>query len=207
MKQAKYSSLGLDVNFSVPSTIEEFDTNAKRVGACLDEATNNVIYRGSLAEFRENFCAKLEEVAKVDRMTKATDKKDDKGNPIEVYIETEADFVKRVVSTTKKPIESWQSLADEVAKAIVFDASQRERKPAAPKKLGADYKATAEKVIANKNQAKLVALVAKDLGETLVLKNDASDVETIGWAIKRHQDWKRKQEMDSYSVGAAPAKK
>ncbi len=55
MQKVKYSSLGLDVELSVPATIEEFDKNAGKVGACISEAINNVVYRGMLANFRYHF--------------------------------------------------------------------------------------------------------------------------------------------------------
>ena len=62
MIKKTYNSLGLDIPFEVPETVEEFDRNAKKEGACLAEAINNVIYRGSLAEFRDIFLHGREEV-------------------------------------------------------------------------------------------------------------------------------------------------
>ena len=52
MKTALFKSLGLNVNLSVPSTVEEFDSLAKNSGTCLIEAIRNVVYRGQLADFR-----------------------------------------------------------------------------------------------------------------------------------------------------------
>lgn len=62
MKKVKYSSLGNEIELSVPSDVAEFDTNAKRVGACLDEATNNVVYRGMLANYRYYFLHGISQV-------------------------------------------------------------------------------------------------------------------------------------------------
>jgi hypothetical protein len=55
MKKEKYSSLGLDIDLSVPDSEAEFNANAGKEGACLAEATNNVVYRGMLATFRYHF--------------------------------------------------------------------------------------------------------------------------------------------------------
>lgn len=56
MQTTQVRSLGYKaLPLSVPASVEEFDQLAKRSGAALDEANKNVIYRSTLAEFRDSF--------------------------------------------------------------------------------------------------------------------------------------------------------
>jgi len=176
MQTKEFSSLGLKVNLSVPSTVEEFDQNAKRVGACLDEAVNNCVYRGSLAEFRDKFCEALAESTGVERLTKDSGKKDESGQPILTYTETEGDYAKRVAAEKGVEITSFQSLADSVASAIVFDASARERKAPTPKKLPDWAKKVAEEFLSGaKSLDKFTTAYAKIVGTPLVVAGETHE--------------------------------
>lgn len=160
----------------MPATVEEFDQNAKRSGACLDEAVNNCVYRGSLAEFRDTFCEQLESTSGVERATKDSGKKDDKGQPILTYTETEGDYAKRVAAEKGVDITSFQSLADSVAAAIVFDASARERKAPTPKKLPDWAKKVAEEFLSGaKSLDKFTAAYHKIVGTQLVVTGDTHE--------------------------------
>jgi len=196
MKTKTYKSLGLNVNLSVPETVEEFDTNAKRIGACLEEATNNCVYRGSLTEFRSNLCDKVESTQGVERKTKDTGKKDSEGKAILAFDESEADFIERVVATKGIKVEDLQPIADEVANAIVFDASARERKAPTPKKLAAKYSANAKAIIDqgkvdafNKKASKLIDVQFTATGDA------AKDVEALGWIVKQYVEAVEAQQM------------
>lgn len=135
MKTAEYkTNTGLVFKHEVPSSVEEFDQNAKKAGACLEEATNNVVYRSSLAEFRASMCEKLEEKYKEPRKTKVSGK-NKAGEDIVVFAETENDYIERVAALQKVEVTSFQALADEVSKSISFDASATVRK-GGPIKLG-----------------------------------------------------------------------
>lgn len=217
MRVKEYKSLGLVVKVSVPSTADEFDQLAKRAGACVDEATNNAVYRGYLGEFRDTLLHGIEaEPAKdgkpavpgfdgIEQRTKITRKvkKVKKGDKeVEVYDETEDEYLSRVAATQKVEVSSFQPIADEVCKRLAFDPSASERKPAGPKTLPAIYKNTAAGVIAKgkKSVDILLALFKRDINKTVVLTNDpAKDAELLGWAIKEHKAWKDKQDMEAYS--------
>lgn len=176
MKTKTYSSLGLNVTLSVPESVEEFDQNAKRSGACLDEATNNVVYRGSLAEFRDSFCEKLSEQSGVSRLTKSSGKKDADGNDILVYAESEAEYAKRVAAEKNVEVSTFQPLADEVAASITFDAAARERKAPAPKKLPDWAKKVAEEFLAGtKSLPKFAAAYEKLVGQRLVVADGSQE--------------------------------
>lgn len=190
MQTTKYNSLGLDVNLSVPSSVEEFDLNAKKVGACLTEAINNCVYRGSLATFRTVFLhgqeANVEEglteisgldtITGIERKTKESGKKDDKGNPILTFDETEGDFFKRILAEKGVEASTFQHHADLVASSIVFDASAKERKAPAPKKLPDWAKKTAEEFLAGtKSFDKLKAAYHKLVGTELVVAGETHE--------------------------------
>lgn len=210
MKLQKYRSLGLDINLETPETVAEFDTNAKRTGACLDEAIANVIYRGALADFRSAFIhgveedkekgvkavAGLEAVTKIERKTKPTGKKDKDGADILVYDETEADYVARVCAEKKCEVSAFQPLANEIAAQLKFDASARERKPTAPKKLAQKYKDTATAIMAGANFKKFLADVKKAISKDFTATGDKEkDVEAVGWLVKEFAEYKEKQTL------------
>jgi len=212
MKVQQFKSMGLAVNLQVPSTVKEFDENAKKEGACLVEAINNVVYRGSLAEFRDLFLhgreadkeanppvtaiKGLEDVTKIARKTKATGKKDDKGNAIEVFDETEGEYFDRVCSQLKVEATHFQKLADEVAAALKFDASARERKPTGPKKLAAKYKDTAAAIMAGPNLKRFLTDLEKMVGVKWTATGDKEkDTESLGWQVKAMIEYKEKQQL------------
>jgi hypothetical protein len=79
----------------------------------------------------------------------------------------------------------------------VFDASARERKPAAPKKLAAKYLNTAKQVLSSGNFDKAQARFAKYGVTWPAFSGDAEkDAVTLGWAIKAVQEAAEKAAMD-----------
>jgi hypothetical protein len=96
MQTVEYRTLGYKLPFEAPSTVDEFNANAWKAptgegNPCLTEAINNIIYRGSLAEFRFVFLHGREE------------KKDDKGVVIETAIQGVEDQtgIKRLTEEVK----------------------------------------------------------------------------------------------------------
>jgi hypothetical protein len=209
MKTIDQKTLGLTAKIEVPSTVAEFDKLAKRDGACLDEAVNNVVYRGVLASLRDVFLHGqdedkannqvkfdgVEQVSKLARKTKPTGRKDKDGADILAYGETEAEYFERVVAA-KGPITAYQSLMDSAAKLVPFDPAERERKPAAPKKLAAKYLETAQAIMKGKHLDRFVKDVKTNLGKTWVKTADAAkDAESLGWLVKEMAAWKEDQEL------------
>jgi hypothetical protein len=87
-----------------------------------------------------------------------------------------------------------QALADEVASKVVFDASARERKPAAPKKLAAKYVDHAKKLIAGGKIDELNRRLAKSIGKEFTLTGDeAADSTALGWLVKEFVEWNEAQ--------------
>jgi hypothetical protein len=54
------NSLGYKLKFRGPKTVEEYDQKAGRVGACLEDACDNTIYRGTLPEWQDEFSKAVE---------------------------------------------------------------------------------------------------------------------------------------------------
>lgn len=226
MKKREYSSLGLAIALSVPSSVDEFNTLAKatdpQANPCLDEATNNVVYRGSLAEFRELFLhgrkadaekglseiIGVEGVSNIDRRTipvmkdgKAVEKD---GQPVETFDpeDSEAKYFKRVCAEMKVEPSHFATLAQQVADTIAFDPSASERKPSLPKKLPKDIleKATAKVAQGEEAFNKLAGIIAKNLSkERIVWTGDAAkDSETLGWEIKADLAHAAKMKLEKY---------
>jgi hypothetical protein len=210
MKEATYKSLSLNAKLQVPATVDEFDKNAKREGACLDEANNNVVYRSSLAELRDLFLhgrdadtlkqipafEGIEQVTKVPRKTKETGRKAADGTPILTYAETEVDYFQRVCLEQKVEPSSFQPLMDKAAALVEFDASAREKKPAQPKKLAAKYAETAQMILKGQHLKRFVADAKKALGVDWAATGDtAKDTESLGWIVKQMAEYREKQEL------------
>src|ERR1035437_5611560 len=134
-----FKTTGFEITLHVPSSIEVYDRLAKVSGACLKDAIVNTVYRGSLAEFRANFCEAVEKETTIARKTKPTSKKDSEGADIEVYAETDGEYFNRVLAESGKSREHFTPIANTIASAIVFDPSATERKAPGPKKVAKAY--------------------------------------------------------------------
>lgn len=100
MISKEYNSVGFNVNISVPETVAEYDTLAKKTGACLDSAIANVVYRGVLATFRDDLATVVENNTGISRKTSPV--LDKTGNPkVEKETVTNADGTQ---TTTETPI-------------------------------------------------------------------------------------------------------
>lgn len=177
MQTAIIKSLGYKLTKSVPATEAEFDKLAGRVGACVDEANKNIIYRAVLADFRPGFLHGIEAdeskgIAAVEGLDKLTgiERKTRVTKPavvnaegvttseaVEVWDETEDEFVNRVWATLaaqgKYPSEdaAREAFAGHAQLALdnsPFDPSKTERKSAGPKKTPATYLEVAKEIVA-----------------------------------------------------------
>lgn len=214
MKTTKYSSLGLDILLSTPESVEEFDKNAGKADACLAEATNNVIYRGTLADFRYYFLHGIdqkdidadkdhkqfvagtvpiegvEQLSKIERKTVPV--LDKAGQPVvrdgvEVTTfdteDSEAKYFKRVLATTNQEATAYQTVANAIAAALVFDAAASTSKATGPKKLAVKYKDGAAKLLAGfGNLDKFAAAFETTVGRTLGFTR--TDDMAVPYAIK-----------------------
>lgn len=187
-----FKTTGFEITLHVPSSIEVYDRLAKVSGACLKDAILNTVYRGSLAEFRANFCEAVEKETSIARKTKPTGKKDSEGADVEVYDETEGEYFNRVLAESGRTRESFASLVSTIASAIVFDPSATERKAPGPRKIAKAYIAAAQTLIdkgaAHAAAAKLTALLGRPVEPTL---------ESLSGAIS--EDQRKKDVANEYS--------
>lgn len=126
MQPIEVKSLGFKLNKAVPDSIEEFDKLAKESGAGLREANRNVLYRSTLASFRNTFLhgadaegeegsegyipaiVGLDKKTGIERAVKVTKPavKNEAGeittDEVSAWDETEDDYFKRVLATLVK---------------------------------------------------------------------------------------------------------
>lgn len=216
MSPLKVNSLGLDLDYSVPGSTDEFDQLAKRSGACLAEANNNVLYRSVLAEFRDTFLHGNEDgsVEGVDKQTgierkyrvtkpeTRNDKNEITQEEVTAWDESEKVYFDRVLATlvqqgTYPSVDaaraSFQGHAQAVINTVVFDPSQRERAAKGPKKTPKSYVEIAEALVTLKGSvaAAIAGFNAKTGASLAVSGNDEADKAVLATAIWNDQKAKK----------------
>src|SRR5512138_2090245 len=93
---------GLSFMFSVPSDVEEYNRLAKDANAVLDDAIDNVMYRGPFARIREQIAQKVEEVTSIARTTKPHPNKDRAAKGETVYDESPGAYLSRAAAEQGK---------------------------------------------------------------------------------------------------------
>lgn len=215
MKEVTVSSLGFDLKKLVPETVEEYDSLARRVGACLDDAVNSTLYRGTFAEFRDLFLMGreadgetpafigVEGLSGVKRLTK-TEKRGEK--EVEVYAETEGAYWKRVIATNfggdeEKAVLEFQSVAQAAMELAAFDPSVKERAPAGPKSIAKRYTEIATQAVKDGKGQKLADMLGSVLARTIALTGEQDkDIATLARAIADNEARKRKESEKEYAV-------
>lgn len=201
MVNQKVESVGVEFEISVPSTVEEFDELAKKPGTCLEQANRNILYRGVLANFRNDFTEALQKKTGIPRLSEPGKAKKD-GTPGEdVYTESEAKYVARVLAETKTKVSDFADVVVEVLAAknedgslkISFDPSVQVRE-SKPKTLAKMYLEAADGIIAKggtfeKSSAKLAAKLGHPVEATR---------EGIAAAIKEVEDAARQERANEY---------
>lgn len=199
MTKKQYNSLGYAVSFEVAESPEEFDKSAGRVGACMESANNDIVYRATMPVFRDvllHGCEAhdnwpkidgIEQVTGVKRKTATkqllTKNEDGSFKTTEIYDEKESVYEARALSESGKTKADFQPTAELIASLIAFDASERARATAGPKKIG---KAYLEKATELQNAGQLETVAAK-LAKKLK-REVAATVESVAVAIKEFQD-------------------
>jgi hypothetical protein len=127
------NSLGYKLTFEGPKTVEEYDQKAGRVGACLEDAVDNTIYRGTLPEWQDEFARKVAERTGVERGTdnaateRARSRSKDPAKVNDVPEKVKA-YVQRVTAgMSEQEKNNLAVLAQEVANGIYVDPSPSKR--------------------------------------------------------------------------------
>jgi hypothetical protein len=127
------NSLGYKLSFEGPNTVEEYDQKAGRVGACLEDAIDNTIYRSTLPEWQDAWATKLAEVTGQPRTVdkEATDKAKARAkdpSKIQDIMEKVKTYDKRVtVGMNEQQKADLARMAQEVANTIMVDPSPSKR--------------------------------------------------------------------------------
>ena len=140
MKVVQYDSGGHKFNINVPESVDEFDSLAKKVGACLEAAIDHEVYHGTLGDIRDAFATKVEEVHGIKRREIGTGVFEGEGEAKAEVTKTEKNdvFLSRVAAEKNLTGEApFQDIANMLshggAAEVKFDPSVRERKaPKAP---------------------------------------------------------------------------
>lgn len=160
MKTIINTCLGFKLSVSVPSDTEEFDKLAGKPGAALDEANNNVLYRGWNAEFRQTFLEKMETETKVpwpvDKKKTEAGKARADGTKSEVLV-SHGDYFDLLVAKGFT-VEQMTPIAVEVAKEIAFDPAAS---PRSGGKIGKEFLTAADQMLLPEFRDKLAGRIAK----------------------------------------------
>lgn len=114
MQQVNQKTLGVNVVISgVPSTASEFDEMAGEVGACVNVANDNIVYRSWLAKFRAAFVLALEAKTGIARLTTGE-------GDAAVISEKDTSYVKRLELEEGVTKVTLQEVSQATADAIPF---------------------------------------------------------------------------------------
>lgn len=211
---------GLKVTALVYESYDEADKAAGKANAMLESGNDNGYYRGPAQDVREYICELLEAETGIERKTKETGKKDDKGVPILAFAESEGEYATKVCNQKGwEDLTAFQSKLDEWAKTanktidsegkvisespLAIDIKERERKPSGPKKLAEVYKNSAVACFKNKsvNWPRLESMLANQgVAMPTLTGDEEKDVLAVGWAIKSAKDAEAKKSLAQFTA-------
>ena len=224
MKTIEIKPFGVKVNRQVAASVEEYDSLAKKTGACLEAALRYHNYHVDFSDIRDIVLHGQEEVKDeqgnivqvaitgmedafgVERKTKPVLNKDgtakmSDGKPVLTYDEKEEAFYERVVATKGISEADQTAFIQAVVDQLPWDPSTAERKPRAPKKLAAVWLEHAKKFLAGGKVAELSKRLHKSIGKEFVPTGDAAkDTETLGWLVKEYTEWSAQQSLGKLSA-------
>jgi hypothetical protein len=208
---------GLKFRVTTPTTIDEYsalagvlrmDENSTGV-AVLDDAIENVMYRGAFAEIRRALAIKLAELnPDIPRETKNKPgaKPDTSGTIEQVFDESEGKYISRVAATKGVAVTTFQSILDEIMAVnsalpddsndkIKFDPSQRERKGPSSTEPGKLDLETAKALLAQGQKKLRVSLaritditgVPVELVDTSDPEHEAKNIRAVAFAVKAYR--------------------
>jgi hypothetical protein len=208
MKETRWELQGgLKFRVTTPTTIDEYsalagvlrmDENSTGV-AVLDDAIENVMYRGAFAEIRRALAIKLAELnPDIPRETKNKPgaKPDTSGTIEQVFDESEGKYISRVAATKGVAVTTFQSILDEIMAVnsalpddsndkIKFDPSQRERKGPSSTEPGKLDLETAKALLAQ-GQKKLRVSLAR-ITDITGVPVEAKNIRAVAFAVKAYR--------------------
>lgn len=172
MQRISVSSLGFDLTKEVPSDVTEYNALApKRENAVLEDAINNTLYRGTLAEFRSKF---LEELGTLTGVERAVVKPESAPDADDATYESEGKWYKRILASVNGTVPAnWIVLAQRIMDESSFDPSAKERSSDGPA-IGKKDLAFAEELFKRgvDKVTEVVKQLSVKLGREIVLGDD-----------------------------------
>lgn len=142
MKTREASVGGHKVTLAVPESVEEYDSLAKKQGACLDAATDYEVFHGTLGEIRDKFCELIAKTHGIERREIGTGVFEGEGEEKKEVTKTERfeTYLTRVAAEKNLKGETpFQDIADSMssggANEVHFDPSVKVRQPGTGPKL------------------------------------------------------------------------
>ena len=206
MKDHKIKPYGIEINYSIPTTAQEFDELAGREGATLDLAVKQELYHGSYGDIRAEVTEKLIAAGYERQALKSEDRESTDAETGEVTTETvvtkwetDAKFFERVCAELDVDASHFSTLVQEAADSCPFDPSRKER-VAKAKKVAKTHLAAAQEIA----DAGALEAVAAKLGERLNITIDVSmggdlAIENLGRAISLNEANEKKALKDKYA--------
>lgn len=198
MAQKQTSSLNHKFTITVVDSVEAYDIAAKRAGACLSDAINQVIAHDTLGDIRDVFVGLIEEKTGIKRVEVNTGKitKNEKGESIPIMrLETEGDYYQRVCAELglDEDKEPFADLAARISaggdKEVKFDPSVREKKAPKSPKLRNDSLEYAKSYLSRGTAGKFADAAAKRFGIEVKLTGDpTADLEPLAWGVQKYAD-------------------
>lgn len=127
MKIRTQETFGIVLALNVPESVEEFDTLAKRAGACLDAGIDQIVYHDQLGKIRKGIVAEIVKARETnpnipERLVVGQGPKKKDGSTSPVY-EKDTVFIDRVKSSGAISPADFAALGQAVADATPFDPS------------------------------------------------------------------------------------
>lgn len=127
MKTVNVNTLGIEYSVQVPESVEEYNLLAKRENAVLDDAIENVWYRGGAAKARDVL---YDGILKAKGLSRPTEEKKLKDGTVK-NVEVDATRPNILAALGDEPIENYAYVLEEWSKTFAFDPSVAERSAAA----------------------------------------------------------------------------
>lgn len=167
MKVVQYDSGGHKFNINVPESVEEYDSLAKKQGACLEAAIDHEVYHGTLGDVRDRFAEEVGKKHGITRREIGTGVFEGEGDAKVEVTKTEKNDVYLARVAAEKGLTGdapFQDIADSLsaggANEVKFDPSVRERKAPKPPTIAKKDIEEATKFLAESDEKRIQKFIA-----------------------------------------------
>lgn len=183
----KNTILGIDYNINAPANLNEaLELCGGDEAVLVEHFVQKLVYNHHNAEVRGAFCEALEEQTGHARETKKVERN---GKEVEVFAETETEYVNRVCALEGVEPSEYAELLQEVADKHPLSGVRKARASSGGTRLAKMYITAAEEISKAGALEKAAAKLASDLGISV-----EATVESVALALKERED-RRKAEF------------